>query len=75
MTYYAIGIDAPTGSVSANNWSIYNNTIYKSDNTLNNAMGIKVDSTANDTIIRNNFVSFPHTTNKTLIDDQSGNAV
>ena len=53
---------------------IYNNTIYKDGTSVWPYEGVVVDSTASDTIIRNNFVSFPVANNKELITDYSGNA-
>ena len=56
---------------------IYNNTIY--NRMVNNSsewVGIQVDSTAADTTVRNNYVSFPNATGtKTLVRDLSSNAV
>ena len=54
---------------------IYNNTIYSRDPNSNGAQGIQVDSSASDTIIRNNYVSYPNTANKQLVNDTSSNAV
>lgn len=52
---------------------MYNNTIYRSDSAPNSAYGVTVDSTASDTIIRNNYFGYPYSA--TLVNDSSGTAV
>ena len=51
---------------------IYNNTIYKAGNSVWTYEGILIDETASDTVVINNFVSFPDSDNQLLITDYSG---
>lgn len=54
---------------------VYNNTIYRNTEAVNGAIGIDIDSSASDTVIRNNFIAFPGVSNQTLINDSSGSSI
>lgn len=54
---------------------VYNNTIFSQGTHADSADGILVHQDATDTIIRNNYVSFPGSTRDRMIYDYSGNAV
>ena len=54
---------------------VYNNTIYRATPAANGVTGISVNPTASDTIIRNNYISFPGASNEISLTDNSGNAV
>ena len=50
--------------------AVYNNTIYRSGSNATEHVGVRIDSSASDTIVINNIVSFPFATGSTvLIDD------
>ena len=53
---------------------VYNNTIYRNGSAPWGVVGIEVHGTASDTIVRNNFVSFPGESDQLLVEDNSGNA-
>lgn len=56
--------------------SVYNNTIYRKNSGSYSCEGVVVLAGANDVTIRNNYASFPGATGtKTMIRDESGNAV
>ncbi len=54
---------------------VYNNTIYKGNASAWEDAGISVGTSARDTIVRNNLVSYPASGNQELLTDYSGNAV
>lgn len=54
---------------------VYNNTIFNSGSIPNGAKGITVGEEATNTIIRNNYVSFPNETIEKLTIDDSGNSI
>lgn len=53
---------------------VYNNTIYRDDSSTGALLGIFIESTADDLIVRNNLFSFPNATGSiTIIDDNGTN--
>ncbi|MBU1567733.1 MAG: PKD domain-containing protein [Proteobacteria bacterium] len=71
-TYRAIMIERRGIELTPLGNRIYNNTIYRSDTTANGPIGIAIDPLAEDTIVMNNYVSYPD--GGTLIVDNSGTA-
>ncbi|MEF3692155.1 MAG: choice-of-anchor Q domain-containing protein, partial [Candidatus Moraniibacteriota bacterium] len=51
--------------------SVLNNTIYRSGLVPNGAEGVNVAATATETVIRNNFISFPNENNDIAVNDLS----
>ncbi len=71
--YTAIAIESSGNQPTPLGVEVYNNTIYRSDNTSGNSRyGLSIGETAKQTIARNNLISFPASTVLTIaINDSS----